>query len=345
MAKGYTVTKELNSKKESVSKKLGLLISHRCSETGRNPQDLAEYLGMSIRELNQAFTGESPLSIDELVAAAKWLDIPIASLLASAVLGDTTGWNAHSGEKLIVSVVVPVHNEEKTVAQVVEHLSLQKLHARLEIIVVDDGSTDRTAAILTELKTIYDIRVIRIEQNRGKGHAVRTGIENATGTHLLIFDADSEYDPHDIDKLIKPILRNRADLVFGVRVQGVNTTHPTLLHAFGNKMMTLATNLLYGSSITDLHTCLKLVRLSVLRSMVLTEKGFGLDTEITSELLRRGYRPYEVPISYIGRSKAEGKKIKASDAIRCFYVLAKVRFRANSNAAPANVPVVAAIDE
>jgi len=347
LRKGYFVSTQTSADLKQLSAKLGRTISGQIAHHDRDVQELANLLGLSAAGLKKVLSGSKPLTIDELALTAKWLDVSIGSLLSAAVLGDESDMDeAHKPKEIVVvSIVIPVHNEERTVAHVIENLVLQKMHARLEIIVVDDGSTDRTAAILEELKSIYEIRVIRLEQNRGKGNAVRTGIQAATGTHLLIFDADSEYDPHDIDKLIKPILRKRADLVFGVRVQGVNTTHPTLLHAVGNKLMTLSTNLLYGSSISDLHTCLKLVRLSVLKSFILTEKGFGLDTEITAELLRRGYRPYEVAISYIGRSKAEGKHINASDALRCFYVLAKVRVRSNPKTSSAQVPAIAALDD
>lgn len=228
-----------------------------------------------------------------------------------------------------VSVVIPTFNEDRTLAKVIDQLSSQQRTSKLEIIVVDDGSTDSTPEILSKLLEKYEFTVLTMDQNSGKGNAVRAGIAKASGTHLLIFDADSEYDPYDIEHLIRPVVTQRADLVFGVRVQGVNTTHPTLLHAVGNRVMTSAANLLYGSSITDMHTCLKLVRLSVLRSLPLTETGFGLDTEITSELLRRGHRPFEVPVSYIGRSRAEGKHIKFKDALRSFYVMARVRLRRN----------------
>lgn len=324
--------KDLPEGKNQVSSSLGRFVLRHAAERGKNLDELQAVLAKTRAGLKKVLSGETPLTVDELSDLASWLEVPIASLLYSALnpSADRDIQTTSDPVEPTVTVLVPVHNEERTVAHVVEQLVSQKLSAKLEIIVVDDGSTDKTAQILADLEKVYEITVLRLEKNVGKGNAVRAGIAKATGTHMLIFDADSEYDPHDLEYLIRPILRQRADLVFGVRVQGVNTTHPTLLHAIGNKLMTFTTNILYGSSITDLHTCLKLVRLSVLRSLDLSEKGFGLDTEITAELLRRGYRPYEVPISYIGRSKAEGKHIHAGDAIRCFYVLAKVRFRSNS---------------
>jgi glycosyltransferase involved in cell wall biosynthesis len=225
-----------------------------------------------------------------------------------------------------LTIVVPVFNEESTVRQVLDALVAQPIPGEVEIIVVDDGSTDRTKEILQA--TWHSSHVcVRHEVNRGKGAAVRTGISRASGTHLLVFDADSEYDPADIPNLIAPILSGRAEVVYGVRVRGAGTSFPSIINVFGNRLMTAATNSLYGSAISDLHTCLKLLPLSMLRRMRLEEEGFGLDTEISAELLRRGFRPYEVPVTYVGRSREEGKKIRLSDAFRCVQVLLKVRLR------------------
>ena len=225
-----------------------------------------------------------------------------------------------------LTIVVPVFNEESTVRQVLDALVAQPIPGDVEIIVVDDGSTDRTKEMLQA--TWHSSHVcVRHEVNRGKGAAVRTGISRASGTHLLVFDADSEYDPADIPKLIAPILSGRAEVVYGVRVRGAGTAFPSLINLIGNRLMTAATNSLYGSAISDLHTCLKLLPLSMLRRMRLEEEGFGLDTEISAELLRRGFRPFEVPVTYVGRSREEGKKIRLSDAFRCMQVLLKVRLR------------------
>jgi len=225
-----------------------------------------------------------------------------------------------------LTIVVPVFNEERTIRQVLEGLIAQPIPGDVEIIVVDDGSTDRTRDIIQA--TWHSRHVcVRHEVNRGKGAAVRTGISLASGTHLLVFDADSEYDPADIPSLIAPVLKGRADVVYGVRVRGAGTTFPSFIHALGNRLMTAAANSLYGSAISDLHTCLKLLPLPMLRQMRLEEEGFGLDTEISAELLRRGFRPFEVPVSYVGRSREEGKKIRLADAFRCFEVLLKVRLR------------------
>lgn len=221
---------------------------------------------------------------------------------------------------------MPAHNEEASIQEVLNGVLGSPVDAETEIIVVNDGSTDATAAIL---ETFSDprLRVITHHRNQGKGAAVRTGLSAAEGTHVLVFDADHEYDPLDIGRLIEPIKRGRAEVVYGARVHGIHTVHPTLVHAVGNRVMTLVMNIVYGTSISDLHTCLKLLPLPLVRAMTMTEKGFGLDTEITGEMLRRGFRPYEIPVSYVGRSKEEGKKIKTKDALICFLVMAKVRLR------------------
>jgi len=226
-----------------------------------------------------------------------------------------------------LTVVVPVYNEETTVRQVVERLLSLKLQGGLELIIVNDGSIDGTAAILDDIQEEHEIRVIHQPKNGGKGTAVRTGIASATGSHVLVFDADTEYDPYDIQAMIAPVLNGRADLVYGVRLRGIHTMMPTFAHAFGNTVMTAAVNVLYGTAISDLHTCLKMVPRPLLESLSLREHGFGLDTEITCEILRAGFRPFEVPVGYVGRSKEEGKKIKLSDAFECFLVMSRVRLR------------------
>src|ERR1019366_8276273 len=166
--------------------------------------------------------------------------------------------------------------------------------------------------------------------NLGKGAAVRAGIAAATGSHILIFDADHEYDVNDVPRLVIPLISGRAEIVYGSRMSGFGTVHPSLWHSIGNKAMTSMANVLFGSAISDLHTCLKLLPTPLLRSFELEENGFGLDTEISAEALRAGFRPFEVPVSYVGRSAEDGKKIRLRDALRCVYILFKVRCRPNT---------------
>jgi glycosyltransferase involved in cell wall biosynthesis len=225
-----------------------------------------------------------------------------------------------------LTILVPAFNEEASVAKVIQNLLELHFQCDFEIIVVDDGSTDDTFG---QIETINDsrVRVLRHQQNQGKGGAIHSGIELASGTHILIFDADFEYDHSDIERLIAPILRGRAEVVFGSRKSQFGTVHPSLMHAVGNVVMTSMANIMFNSAISDMHTCLKLFPLPLVRSFKISETGFGLDTELVAEMLRSGFRPYEVPISYVGRSREDGKKIRAADAMRCLFVLLKVRCR------------------
>jgi glycosyltransferase involved in cell wall biosynthesis len=226
-----------------------------------------------------------------------------------------------------LSVIVPSYNECGSILKVLDDLlSLDIPGKELEIIVVNDGSTDDTTALL---ESFEDSRLVKMghSRNLGKGAAVRTGMRAAKGSHVLIFDADHEYDVQDIPRMVTPILTGRAEVVYGNRMSGFGTVHPSLWHAVGNKAMTLLANVLFSSAISDLHTCLKLLPVPLVNSFDLDEGGFGLDTEISAEVLRAGFRPYQVPISYVGRSKEEGKKIRLNDALRCVYVLLKVRAR------------------
>jgi glycosyltransferase involved in cell wall biosynthesis len=226
-----------------------------------------------------------------------------------------------------LTIIVPAYNEGKTILRVLDELlCLDVPGKKLEIIVVNDGSTDATRE---RVDSIDDSRLVPIHHliNLGKGAAVRAGIAAATGSHVLIFDADHEYDVGDVPRLVTPLLSGRAEMVYGSRMSGFGTVHPSLWHSIGNKAMTMMANALFGSAISDLHTCLKLLPTPLLRSFNLDENGFGLDTEISAEALRAGFRPFEVPVSYVGRSAEEGKKIRLRDALRCVYILVKVRCR------------------
>jgi glycosyltransferase involved in cell wall biosynthesis len=225
-----------------------------------------------------------------------------------------------------LSILMPVFNEERTIAQAVEEVLLTPYPCDFELIVVDDGSTDATGVLLEAMR--HDRLVVhRHGQNRGKGAALRTAVSLAQGSHVIPFDADLEYAAEDIPRLLDPVLKGRCDVVYGVRMFGFNTVYHSLRYAAGNRFLTKLANILFDACMSDLHTCLKLIPLPMLTALDLTEERFGLDTEVTALLLRNGVRPFEVPVSYYSRSHADGKKIKMHDALVCAWVLVKIRLR------------------
>ncbi|HET9167981.1 MAG TPA: glycosyltransferase family 2 protein [Actinospica sp.] len=226
-----------------------------------------------------------------------------------------------------LSILMAAYNEERTVAHVAASVLATEYPCPIELIIVNDGSKDRTAELLAEIADPR-VTVLTHQVNRGKSAALATAIEAATGTHMLPFDADMEYDSEDIPALIEPVLRGRCEVVYGTRLFGQNTVYQSFRYALGNKALTLAANMLFDASISDLHTCLKLIPLPLVRSMRLDANGFGMDTELTARLLRLGVRPFEVPVSYHSRSRAEGKKISWQDGVHCLRILAGVRFSA-----------------
>ena len=229
----------------------------------------------------------------------------------------------------LVSVVVPVYNEEATVGQVVEELL--QLGLPLEVLLVDDGSTDGSPAELRRLAEAHEeVRVLTQPVNRGKGAAVRRGINESTGDILLIQDADLEYSPRDIPALIDPLLTGKADAVFGTRLRG--GAHPQRAHLFwhylGNRFLTLLANVLYNTTISDMEVGYKAFRGDLVRSLDLISDDFRIEPELTAKILRLGpsIRLYEVPISYYGRTYEEGKKITWRDGIHAVTALVRFRF-------------------
>lgn len=226
-----------------------------------------------------------------------------------------------------VSILIPVYNEEKTVSQILEQVRAVDLSPlEKEIVVVDDGSHDGSADILEREAQRGDITFVRHLHNQGKGAAVRTAMAHATGDVLLIQDADLEYDPRDYPSLLRPILEGRAEVVYGSRFLGGPRKAMLFWHMVANKLLTLVTNVLYDSILSDMETCYKVFRAEVVRSIPLRARGFEFEPEITAKVLKRGYRIFEVPITYTGREYHEGKKIKARDAFIALWTLLKYRF-------------------
>jgi GT2 family glycosyltransferase len=215
-----------------------------------------------------------------------------------------------------LSVVIPILNERATLARVIQRIRATKIPC--EIILVDDGSTDGSRELIESLRSEPDIRVGVHATNRGKGAAVRTGFELASGQAVVVQDADLEYDPRDFWSMLAPILANEADVVFGSRFASPRGVRSPLWHRAANRLLTAAANLATGLSMTDLETCYKMMRRDVLQRVVpeLQEKGFGIEPELAARLARLpGVRFREVPISYQGRTYAAGKKIRARDGV------------------------------
>ena len=225
-----------------------------------------------------------------------------------------------------VSDIIPVYNERATVEPAGR--AVLAVDRADEILIVDDGSTDGTRDLYPDIQALDDaIRVILHEKNMGKGAAVRTGFAHATGEIFLIQDADLEYDPRDYPALLRPIEEGRAAVVYGSRFRGGPTKTMFFWHMVGNKLLTLVTNIVYNTILSDMETCYKVFRADVVRDIPLRSRGFEFEPEITSKVLKRGYRIYEVPISYNGREFDEGKKLNPwREGPKALYYLLKYRF-------------------
>ena len=242
-----------------------------------------------------------------------------------------------------LSIIMPVYNERATLEEIVQRVRAVDLTVdreginplirgpltlEREIIIVDDGSTDGTRAILEEWRQAQpdDMRIVFHAQNGGKGAALRTGFQHATGDLLVIQDADLEYDPRDYLKLLVPVLEGRSPVVYGSRFMGGPRSAMSLSHTMGNKMLTVFTNILFGTSLSDMETCYKCFRRDVIVDMPLHSRRFEIEPEITAKILKRGYSIFEVPISYNGREFHEGKKITWRDGFSAISTLVKYRF-------------------
>ncbi len=223
-----------------------------------------------------------------------------------------------------LSVIIPVYNEVQNIREILKRVQATGLP--WEILIVDDGSTDGTRDILKELDGKDKIRVILHEKNQGKGAAVRTGFSEAKGDVFLIQDADLEYDPRDYTAILKPIEEGIADVVYGSRFLGGPRRSTMFWHMIANKLLTLATNILYNNILTDMETGYKVFRREVLDGITLHSNSFNFEPEFTAKILKKKVRIFEVPISFNPRDYADGKKIKIHDAFEAIWALLKYRF-------------------
>ena len=227
-----------------------------------------------------------------------------------------------------LSILMPVYNEKDTILKIIEEIKKAKLkNLTKEMIIVDDFSTDGTRNILRNIKD-SSIKIYYHNRNQGKGAAVRTAISNSTGGILLVQDADLEYSPKEYNKLLQPIMEKKADIVYGSRFESIrkNLKKMYKLHYIGNLFLTSMTNVLYGTKISDMETGFKVFRRKVISNMNLKSKRFDFEPEITSKILKRGYKIHEVPIVFTARKFSEGKKITWKDGVKAAYCLLKYRF-------------------
>ena len=223
----------------------------------------------------------------------------------------------------LLSVVMPVYNERQTIEQIIRRVLAVPM--RIQLIVVDDVSTDGTSEILQRLQQELGFTLLKQPRNGGKGAALRRGFAAVSGDMMIIQDADLEYHPEEYPLLTGLITSGRADVVYGSRFLGTHRVF-LLTHYLGNRLLTFITNVLYNTMLTDMETCYKVMRTEVLRSMTLESNGFGIEPELTAKIFRRKLRVYEVPISYDGRGYDEGKKIGWRDGVVAVWVLLKFRF-------------------
>jgi glycosyltransferase involved in cell wall biosynthesis len=223
----------------------------------------------------------------------------------------------------LVSIVMPAYNERTTIEEIIARVLAVPL--KLELIVVDDCSTDGTRELLQELQRARAFTLLLQPRNAGKGAALRAGFAQVRGDIAIVQDADLEYSPEEYPALIELICSGRADVVYGSRFLGRHRVF-LFVHYMGNRMLTLLTNILYNTMLTDMETCFKAMHVDVLRSMTLKSNRFGIEPEITAKIFKRGFRVYEIPITYDGRGYEDGKKITWRDGIVAVWTLIRFRF-------------------
>jgi glycosyltransferase involved in cell wall biosynthesis len=225
-----------------------------------------------------------------------------------------------------LSILMPAYNEEATIARAIERVIESDVGTDdWEMVVVNDGSSDRTREILDEGDWPERVRVIHAEPNLGKGTAVRRALSEARGKYSVVVDADLEYDPNDLAALLRPVRDGIADAAFGTRMFRAHSSY-SFWYVIGNRFLSMATNLIFNTWITDVYTCFKLAPTDLLRSLHLRAHSFTLEAEVTGRLLRANARIYEVPVTYVARRREEGKKIRPMDGVRGLVTLLRVRF-------------------
>jgi glycosyltransferase involved in cell wall biosynthesis len=220
---------------------------------------------------------------------------------------------------------MPVYNELTTLASAVKEVLDVDFPCEIELVVVDDGSTDGTRDLYSSFEGDPRVSIHLHERNQGKGAAIRTAASVATGDYLIMCDADLEYSPAEIPALLAPVLAGDAQVVYGTRTFGSHNAY-SYLYVLGNKGVTTCANILFNCYISDLETCFKLIPSDLYRQLRIHETGFGMEAEVTGKLLRRGIRPYEVPISYKARSREDGKKLTWRDGVDAVWILVRERF-------------------
>jgi dolichol-phosphate hexosyltransferase len=220
---------------------------------------------------------------------------------------------------------MPVYNERTTLPSAMKEVLNVDFPCEVEIVVVDDGSTDGTRELYPSLTDDPRVKVHMHERNQGKGAAIRTAASLATGDYLIMFDADMEYSPGDIPSLLAPVIAGQAEVVYGTRTFGSHNAY-SYAYVLGNKGVTTFANVLFNCYISDLETCFKLMPTALYRDLHTRETGFGMEAEITGKLLRRGHRPYEVTISYTARTREAGKKLTWRDGVEALWILLRERF-------------------
>jgi glycosyltransferase involved in cell wall biosynthesis len=225
---------------------------------------------------------------------------------------------------MLLSIVIPVFNEKNTLLEIIKKIDNLPSNLKREIILVDDGSTDGSRDILKNLESRSDVKVIFKEKNTGKGDSLKVGFKNSRGDYVIVQDADLEYDPQDYIKLLKEIEGKEDTVIYGSRFTG-NYKDMSALHYYGNKFLTLFTNLLYGVWLTDMETCYKLFPGDFIRKLELKANRFDFEPEITAKIIKNKYKIIEVPINYFGRTHFEGKKITWKDGFNAIWSLIKYR--------------------